>query len=71
MRKPWVTRVLIFALWLILFRFVARRAGLAGKTDMEFVQADMVCPQFDIWTTLQSSKLYVVIKVALLDLYKI
>ena len=24
-------------------RFVARRAGLAGKTDLEFVQADMVC----------------------------
>ena len=23
-------------------RFVARRAGLAGKTDLEFVQADMV-----------------------------
>ena len=25
-------------------RFVARRAGLAGKTDLEFVQADMVGP---------------------------
>ena len=23
-------------------RFVARRAGLAGKTDLEFAQADMV-----------------------------
>jgi len=34
-------------------RFVARRAGLAGKTDMEFVQADMVaCHYEDVWTKL-------------------
>merc|ERR1712010_433889 len=34
-------------------RFVARRAGLAGKTDLEFVQADMVaCHYEDIWTKL-------------------
>jgi len=34
-------------------RFVARRAGLAGKTDLEFAQADMVaCHYEDIWTQL-------------------
>jgi len=34
-------------------RFVARRAGLAGKTDLEFAQADMVaCHYEDIWTKL-------------------
>merc|ERR1712184_234620 len=34
-------------------RFVARRAGLAGKTDLEFVQADMVaCHYEDVWTKL-------------------
>merc|ERR1712203_1018282 len=32
-------------------RFVARRAGLAGKTDLEFVQADMVCLLFEILIT--------------------
>ena len=29
-----------------LHRFVARRAGLAGRTDLEFVQADMVLFSF-------------------------
>merc|ERR1711962_785031 len=34
-------------------RFVARRAGLAGRTDLEFVQADMVaCHYEDVWTKL-------------------
>merc|ERR1712037_780858 len=28
-------------------RFVARRAGLAGKTDLEFVQADMVACHYE------------------------
>ena len=30
---------------------MARRAGLAGKTDLEFVQADMVCLLFEILIT--------------------
>merc|ERR1712013_241333 len=34
-------------------RFVARRAGLAGRTDLEFVQADMAaCHYEDVWTKL-------------------
>merc|ERR1711936_285348 len=34
-------------------RFVARRSGLAGKTDMEFAQADMVaCHYEDVWSKL-------------------
>merc|ERR1712156_1257588 len=30
-------------------RFVARRAGLAGRTDLEFVQADMVLFSFHLF----------------------
>ena len=34
-------------------RFVARKVGLAGKSDMEFAQADMIaCHYEDIWTKL-------------------
>ena len=36
-----------------LSRFAARKAGLAGKTDLEFVQADTVsCHYEDVWTKL-------------------
>ena len=38
-------------------RFVARKVGLAGKSDMEFVQADMIaCHYEDIWTKLPKMK---------------
>jgi len=34
-------------------RFVARKAGMAGKSDLEFVQADMIaCHTEDVWTKL-------------------
>merc|ERR1711990_1219741 len=38
-------------------RFVARKVGMAGKSDMEFVQADMIaCHYEDIWTKLPKMK---------------
>merc|ERR1712156_1334325 len=36
-------------------RFVARKVGLAGNSDLEFCQADMIaCHYEDIWTKLPS-----------------
>merc|ERR1711951_9360 len=38
-------------------RFVARKVGLAGKSDLEFCQADMIaCHYEDIWTKLPKMK---------------
>merc|ERR1711936_1273959 len=38
-------------------RFVARKVGMAGRDDMEFVQADMIaCHYEDIWTKLPKMK---------------
>jgi glutathione S-transferase len=38
-------------------RFVARKVGMAGKSDMEFCQADMIaCHYEDIWTKLPGMK---------------
>merc|ERR1711910_296651 len=39
-------------------RFVARKVGLAGNSDLEFCQADMIaCHYEDIWTKLPKMKL--------------
>merc|ERR1711990_419180 len=38
-------------------RFVARKVGLAGKTDLEFCQADMIaCHYEEVWTKLPKMK---------------
>merc|ERR1711899_369879 len=38
-------------------RFVARKVGLAGNSDLEFCQADMIaCHYEDIWTKLPKMK---------------